>query len=329
MRQVVGSFAFVILLPALAGPDRPSEKAGTAKTAAAPEKAAEIEQLLWQKLTAAIMKIDRDVDGVLGVAILDLTSGREWLLHGDEIFPQASSIKIAVLAELYRQAQDPSPGKAKLGDLYTVRETDLVPDSDVLLGMTPGVTRLTNRDLATLMVCVSDNSATNILIDRLGMDNVNSLLEGLGLKHTRLRRKMMDLQAAREGRENIATPREMMRLLAALHHGKLLNPALTADFFKVLSTNKDSALLRGLPEGTKAATKPGALEGVRNDSGIIFAKNRPFVLCVMMTYLRNERAGERAVSDISALAYRHFDRVGRASPYGRVISVGNSGTDAR
>jgi beta-lactamase class A len=144
---------------------------------------------------------------------------------------------------------------------------------------------------------------------------------------TRLRRKMMDLKAAREGRENIATPREMMTLLEALHKGKVLNPVLTADFFKVLGTNKDSALLRGLPEGTKAATKPGALEGVRNDSGIIFARNRPFVLCVMMTYLRNERAGEKAITAIANLAYRHFDRLGRASSYGRVISAANSGAE--
>jgi beta-lactamase class A len=326
MRQIVCFLALLVLFPIFAPADSPSQGQGKPDTASAPEKPAAMEQFLWHKLTAELARIDRDLDGVLGLAILDLTSGRQWLLHGDAIFPQASSIKIAVLAELYRQAQDQSPGKAKLTDLYAVREADPVPDSDVLLGLTPGITRLTNRDLATMMVCVSDNSATNILIDRLGMDNVNSMLDGLGLKKTRLRRKMMDLQAAREGRENVATPREMMQLLEALHKGKVLSPALTADFFKVLGTNKDSALLRGLPEGTKAATKPGALEGVRNDSGIIFAKNRPFVLCAMMTYLRNERAGERAITEIASLAYRHFDRLGRASSYGRVISAGNSGT---
>jgi beta-lactamase class A len=276
--------------------------------------AARKQQLLWDKLQTTINQADRRLDGVLGVAILDLTSGQQFLLHGDEVFPQASSIKITVLAELYRQSQDGSPGKARLTDLYTMQTSDIVPDSDILEGLTPGVTRLTNRDLATCMVAVSDNSATNVLIDRVGTDNINHMLDQLGLKQTRLRRKMMDLQAAREGQENVSTPREMMLLLEALYRGKVLNRALTEDFFKVLSTHKDSALLRGLPDSVRAANKPGALEGVRNDSGIVYARNRPFVLCVMTTYTRE--------------AYRHFDRLGRASTYGRVISPGNSGSDA-
>jgi beta-lactamase class A len=119
----------------------------------------------------------------------------------------------------------------------------------------------------------------------------------------------------------------MMLLLEAVYRQRVLNKTMTADFFKVLGTHKDSALLRGLPEGVRAANKPGALEGVRNDSGVVFAPNRPFVLCVMATYLRNERAGEKAISDVAAAAYSHFERLGRASPYGRVISTGTSGPE--
>src|SRR5437879_8271870 len=136
----------------------------------------------------------------MGVAIEDLTTGDHIFLHADEVFAQASWIKITVLAELYRQAQQ---DKLKLTDLYTVQATALVPDSDIMGGLTPGVSRVTLRDLATMMVAVSDNSATNVLIDRVGMENVNAMLDSLGLTHTRLRRKMMDLEAARQGRENI------------------------------------------------------------------------------------------------------------------------------
>ncbi len=278
------------------------------------------QEVLWQKLEANINEVDRGLDGVLGVAILDLGSGRKFVLHGDDVFPQASSIKIAVLAELYRQAQ---AGKLKLTDLYTVQAADLVPDSTIMGGLTPGVTRITLRDLATMMVAVSDNSATNVLIDRVGMENVNALMDSLGLPHTRLRRKMMDLKAASEGRENISTPAEMMTLLEDLYRGKVLNKEMTADFFVMLSTPKSSFIPRDLPEGLKIANKPGELEGVRNDSGVVFVENRPYVICVMTTYLHRERDGEDAIAKISAAAYRMFDRLSRASEYGRVVSPGN------
>jgi beta-lactamase class A len=282
-----------------------------------PEK----QEVLWQKLQTSIHEVDQQLDGVLGVAILDLTSGQKFLLRGDDIFAQASSIKIAVLLDLYLQAQQ---GKLKLTDSYTVEASDLVQDSDIMNGLTPGVTKITLRDLATMMVSVSDNSATNVLIDRVGMDNVNRELQVLGLEHTRLRRKMMDLKAAAAGRENVSTPAEMMALLEAVYRGKALNPQMTEDFFKMLSTHKDSWIPRELPDDLRIADKPGALEGVRNDSGIVFVQNRPFVICVMTTYLRRERDGEEAISKIALSAYRMFDRMGRASEYGRVISPANS-----
>jgi len=279
------------------------------------------QELLWQKLETSITDTDRSLDGVMGVAIVDLTDNHQYLLHADDVYPQASSIKIAVLAELYRQSQQ---GKLKLTDSYTVNASDLVPDSDIMGGLTPGVTKLTLRDVATMMVAVSDNSATNVLIDRVGMDNVNALMTSLGLKHTLLRRKMMDLKAAGEGRENVSTPKEMATLLEQIYHGKVLNKEMTDDFFKVLSTHKDSWIPRYLPEGLKMANKPGALEGVRNDSGVIFVENRPYIICVMTTYLRRESDGEEAIARVSQAAYRMFDRLARASEYGRVISPGNS-----
>jgi beta-lactamase class A len=289
-----------------------------AATQCCPEKPESAKrQVLWQKLQEELRGVDRPLDGVMALAVKDLTSGEEFFIHPDEVMPQASSIKIAVLAELYRQAQQ---GKMKLTDEYVVRKEDLVSGSDIMLGLTPGVTRLTLRDLATMMVAVSDNSATNALIGRVGMENVNAMLESQGLHATRLRRKMMDLKAAGEGRENVATPREMMTLLETIYRGKLLNKEMTEDFLKVLSTHKESALLQGLPDDAVAANKPGELEAVRNDSGIVMVKNRPYILCVMTAYLKDEKDGSAAIRKIAALTYSYFDRVGRASEYGRVVS---------
>jgi|SRR5215831_10342133 len=288
---------------------------------AAAQTPPEKQQVLWRRLESSVAQIDQNLDGVMGVDIVDLTDGRAYQLHANDVFPQASSIKITVLAELYRQAQQ---GKLKLTDLYTVNAVDLVQDSDIMNGLTPGVTKITLRDLATMMVAVSDNSATNVLIDRVGMDNVNAFLDSLSLTRTRLRRKMMDLNAAAEGRENVSTPAEMASLLEAIYRGKVLNKEMTADFFKVLATHKDSWIPRDLPDDLKIANKPGALEGVRNDSGVIFVEKRPYILCVMTTYLRRERDGEEAISAVSLSAWRMFDRIARASEYGRVISPANS-----
>jgi len=283
-----------------------------------PEKPQTVKRtILWHKLQDQLHEVDQKLDGVMGLALKDLTSGEEFFINGDEIMPQASSIKIAVLADVYLQAQQ---GKLRLGDEYTVRKEDLVPGSDIMLGLTPGVTRLTLRDLATMMVAVSDNSATNVLIERAGQDNVNAMLEALGLHGTRLRRKMMDVKAAAEGRENVSTPREMMTLLETIYRGKLLNKEMTEDFIKMLSTHKASAMLQGLPDDAQAANKPGELEAVRNDSGIVMAKNRPYILCVMTAYLKDEREGSAAIRRIAGLTYSYFDRAGRASEYGRVVS---------
>ena len=298
----------------------------------AQEKSDHKREVLWAKLESKIKALDEKFDGVLGVAVVDLSDGKTLLVNGDEVFPQASSIKIAVLAELYRQEQqsrDGATGKARLGDLYTVRKEDLVADSDIMLGLTPGVTRITNRDLATMMIAVSDNSAANVLIERLGMENVNAMLTSVGLKNTRLRRKMLDLNAAREGRENVATPLEMMTLLEAIYRNRMFSKELTDDFVTLLATSweqnsKRSAMVRGLPAGVRSAEKPGELEGVRADSGYVFATNRPYILCVMTTYDKNEKEAEDVISRIAGETHAYFDLVGRASDYGRVVSPKNS-----
>jgi beta-lactamase class A len=280
------------------------------------------ELVLWQKLEATVHQEDQHLDGVLGVEILDLTNGHSFSLNADAVFPTASSIKIAILAELYRQVQ---LGKLKLTDTYTLQASDLAGGSGIADALTPGTTRLTLRDVAALMVSVSDKSMTNVLIDRVGMDNVNALLDSLGLSHVRLRRKMMDVNAAAEGRENIATPHEMALLLKALFEGKVLNKQFTEDFFKLLSIHKESYIPRYLPEDLRVANKPGELEGVRNDCGIVYTGKRPHIICVMSSYVRHERDAGDAIARISQAAWQMFDRFDRSSEYGRVVSSHDAG----
>ena len=280
------------------------------------------DDLLWKKLSDRVAEIAERFDGVMGVAIVDLTDDRTILKNADRVFPTASSIKIAILLELYYQDQEARTGvagKTKLDDVYTFDPKDLVEDSQIMAGLTPAVTRVTNRDLAQFTVAVSDNAASNILIDRVGRENVNAMLRGLGLAKTMLRRKMMDVAAARRGEENISTPQEMARLLEAIYKGKALNKELTAAFIKQLSTLKESYIPRELPAGVQVANKPGDLKGVRTDSGIVFVKNRPFAMSVMTAYDRDERVAEHAISAIALNAYHYFEMRGKTSDYGRIM----------
>jgi beta-lactamase class A len=293
--------------------------AGAGARAGEPEKS----DLLWQKLEHRIAAIDDGFDGALGVAILDLDDGRELVRNADQVFPTASTIKLAILLELYRQEQQGragQAGKARLADPYVFDPKDLVGDSQIMAGLTPGLTRVTNRDLAQFMLAVSDNSASNVLQDRVGIDNVNATLRALGLQKTQLRRKMMDVAAARRGDENVATPRELTRLLAAIHRGKALEPDLTKALLEQLATRKEkSTIPLLLPDDARVANKPGSLEGVRSDAAIVYAPGRPFALCVMTAYARDERAAEQAISEIALLAWRHFETLGKATPYGRTL----------
>ena len=278
--------------------------------------------LLWKKLETRVEEIAGRLDGVMGVAIVDLTDGRILLRNADRVFPAASSIKIAILLELYRQEQESragAKGKARLDDLYTFDPKDLVEDSQIMGGLTAGVTRVTNRDLAQFMVAVSDNAAANVLIDRVGKDNVNAMLRSLELSKTMLRRKMIDIAAARRGDENVATPQEMVRLLEAIYKEKVLNKQATAEFIKQLSTLKQSYIPRLLPDNVQVANKPGELEAVRNDCGIVYAPNRPFAISVMTAYDRDEKAAERTISEVALQAYRYFEMRGKTSEYGRVL----------
>src|SRR5947199_2906230 len=117
--------------------------------------------LLWKKLETRIEQIADRLDGVMGVAIIDLTDGRTFLRSADRVFAAASSIKLAILLELYRQDQEVRAGaedKATLDDIYSFDPKDLVEDSRIMPGLTPGLTRVTNRDLAQFIVAVSDNA---------------------------------------------------------------------------------------------------------------------------------------------------------------------------
>jgi beta-lactamase class A len=261
---------------------------------------------LKAKFEHRLQEITAGVDGVVGYEVLDLTSGERFTHLQDESFPTASTIKLAIVYELFAQVGE---HRIRLDESIVLDRAKAVGGTGVLIHMSTPTLSL--ADYAALMVTLSDNTATNVLIDRLGMDAIDARMRTLGLGSTKLRRHMMDLEAARRGDENVSTPHELVALLQALQK----HP----DAIALLKKPKESRLRHGLPPEVETADKPGELDGVRVDAGLVFAKNRPYAIAVMTTFLKDEVEGERAIERLSRAAYDYFDRLGAGGVLGRRI----------
>ncbi|MPZ17382.1 MAG: serine hydrolase [Luteitalea sp.] len=285
--------------------------------AAAAEEPVANQDLLRAQLERRIEQRLAAVDGVIGVWIKDLVSGAEIAVNEDRVFPTASSIKIAILVELYRQAEH---GRLRLEDRHRVADSDRAGGSGVLQHL--GAAELSLRDLATLMIVLSDNTATNILIDKVGMDTVNATLDRLGLPATRLRRKMIrpDEQAA--GRENVSTPAELGRLVERIYREKVVTPQACREMLQVLAHPKSGPLRSRLPQDVRVAHKTGGLGGVVNDVGVVLLEGRPFIVSAMSTLVGNGEEAGRTISDVARLAYDYFARLERANAYGAQLPPG-------
>jgi len=253
------------------------------------------------------------VDGVFGVVVKDLKTGETFAINDGVAFTQASAIKVQVLVELYRQAAE---GEIDLHEVLTLNGSDMVAGAGILRHLSGGKVAMTVRDLAVMMIVLSDNTATNILIDLVGMDKVNTTMEDLGMAETRLQRKMMDRQARLEDRENIASPRDAARLLELVHRREIINEASCADIISILALPKDGRISRHLPQGTTVANKTGSVTGVVTDIGIVELPGRPFIVAGMINWHNDRDAAEEAIAAVSRLAYDYFDRLENSNRYG-------------
>jgi beta-lactamase class A len=246
--------------------------------------------------------------GRVGVVVEDEEGALLYERNSDDVFPAASVIKLPLVMALYAEV---AAGRVELDERVAVR--DRVDGSGVLRYLR-GVDDLSLRDHATLAIIVSDNTATNRLIDRLGVDVVNNYLDRWGCPRTRLRRAMYDLRAKTGGIENVITPREAARLLRRLLRGELVDRATSDVVLAILRANQDDARLRRyLPSGTWAGTKSGSLEGVRHDVGVIRAERAVAVAGFAME-LPSEAAGEDLLALLGWCAYRSAGGVGEELP---------------
>lgn len=270
--------------------------------------------LLEVKLMEKLRQIDQRFDGVMGVAVIDLTSGRTLALNGDLVTAQASLIKVPVLAAAFQKIER---GALALDQKVELTEKDKAGGSgtlDARLGAQP--ISLTVEELLTRMIRDSDNTATNKVIGLVGIESVNQLMAQLALKATRLRRVMMDQGAAKRNEENTSTPLEMARLFEFIYRERLISRNASRKMIEMLKLVQ-ADFRAALPRGVVSASKPGGVPGVRTEAGIVFLEGRPYILSVMCSLTAGSA---NPIRDVVEAVHSHFARIAQSNRYGHRVS---------
>jgi beta-lactamase class A len=226
-----------------------------------------------------------------GVAARCLTTGRSFAARADEVFTQASAIKIPIIWELEARA---ASGDLSLDETMHPADVPEVAGCGVMRYLRSPSTRVSLADIGVLMTVLSDNVATNLLIHRLGIDRINALCDRYAGPHTRLRRWMVDLAARAAGIENTSTPAEAVRLMGELD--RLANDGDDAAR-RVLATlrlPKESPLFAELSAiaGVSCANKPGFLDGLRTEWAVVTGPGRRYALAIMIDGAEPNDAGD-------------------------------------
>jgi len=268
-----------------------------------------------QSLAERLQPLIAAHEGDVTVAVKHLTTGESFASKADEPMPTASLIKLPIMVEAYRQAAE---GKLDLADVVTFREEDKTPGSGILsTQFSPGAT-FTLRDAIRLMIAYSDNSATNLVLAKIGLPATNDAMEKLGFANTKVHafvyRPMSSLAPERSRQFGLGstTASEMIRLVELIHGKKIVTPDACEAMLDHLRKCEDKRLSKLLPPGVKVAHKTGSVAAVRTDAGLIEAKSGPIAICVLTRNNKDQRwtdenAGEVLTSKIARAVYDHFE----------------------
>ena len=251
------------------------------------------------ELKKEIEKIISQVNGKVCVNFYDLNKNDGFSINGDEKVLSASMIKLLILAELMKKI---SEDKFSLSDTIMMANFMKTEGDGVLKELNTGH-HFTLKELATLMIIVSDNQATNILIDFLGMENINLLGKELGLRATFLERGMMDAEARENGYDNYTSADDISLLLKLIYQEKLIDKEASQLMLDILLRQQQGERLqRYLPNDIKIAHKCGDLDNLENDGGIIWLGDKVYILVVLTSGMSNLQC-KQTIGKISKFVY--------------------------
>jgi beta-lactamase class A len=274
--------------------------------------------ILATKLRSELHRIADDTKGVVGAQVIDLATGDRIGVNDTLTFPQGSAIKVPLLIELYRQDETAA---LRLSTRVPVRLADRTGGSGLLQNLGDGTSELSLGDLAMFMITVSDNTATNMLIDRVGMDKVNATTRALGVPEVKLQRKMIRPRDSFAGNENIATPSAAATIMAKIAKCELpMSRERCGELRRLLEIPKGGPIEASVPEGVKVAWKPGDIEGVNTAWGLVDLPGRPYVVVGMVNYSDADE-GMKALRRIADAAYGYFHVLARSTPYGARVPL--------
>jgi beta-lactamase class A len=285
--------------------------------------AALIAGALAQTAPAGSAALDRDLRAAIAaggadvaVAFRTLDGRSEVLIDPDKPFHAASTMKVPVMIELFRQAaagrlslDDPIEIRNEFksivdGSPYTLSEGD---DSDTDIYAAVGRT-LTLRQLCEAMIMVSSNFAANLLIEKLGVENIRGTVTRLGAGGLQVLRGVEDQKAFDKGLNNTTTARGLLVLFEALAHDKAVDARADSEMIRILTRQKfNKAIPAGLPPGTPVAHKTGNITRIHHDAGIVYAR-RPYVLVLLVRGIEDESRSAALMAKLSKLIYQASQR---------------------
>lgn len=254
---------------------------------------------LFQGKEEELLDLLRPAGGEWGIVIDDLEDKGFLELNGNKKFLAASVIKIPIMMAAFEQVR---LGNCRLDDAIVLRKEDKVGGSGVLLELHNGLT-LTLLDAIHLMIVVSDNTATNLVIDAIGgIDVVNRYMARKGLKDSRLENYLMKPKP--EGPRNSVTPAEVAYLLRGIATRSIDNPGDCDTMYEILKRQQyNEKIPWNLPAGVECAHKTGELKGVTHDAGIVRGPGVNFVIVCLSQNLPSTREGDRTIGRIAKWAY--------------------------